>query len=1045
MNGDLSIHNTLDLAAIRARLSRSRGRDYWRSLEEAADTPAVQEMLQREFPSRASEWTDPVGRRQFLTLMGASLALTGVGACTRQPEERIVPYVRQPEELVPGQPLFFATAMSLDGYASGLLVESHMGRPTKIEGNPDHPASLGATDVFAQASVLSLYDPDRAQAVTYRGEIRPWNEFAAAVQSAVRPIRRRRGIGLRILTGPVGSPTLGQQLQQLIQGMPQARWHQYSPIHRDNVRAGARLAFGEYVETRYLVNKADVIVSLEGDLLGSMPGSTRYAREFASRRKVGNDATAMSRLYAIESTLSITGARADHRLPLRASQIEAFARALVAPLVSGGAAPSGTLSDEARRWADVIARDLQQHRGSSLVVAGPSQPAAVHALAHLANQALRNSGVTVEYIDPIEVGSVDHEASLRQLATDMDAGRVTTLIIIGTNPLYTAPADLQFATKMAKVGLRIYMGPDADETAAFCHWHVPQTHYLEEWSDARAFDGTVSIVQPLIAPLYDGHSPHEIVSVLADRPRSSYEIVRDYWQQRFAGGGAPGTPTETAAPAEPASATATPAAAPQTAPAAAADPAFERFWRRALHDGVVPNTAYQPRTMTANADAVLGAPAAQVVSGVEMLFAPDPTLYDGRFANNAWLQELPKPLTKLTWDNAVLMSPQMAQRLGIEPRIAFSGGEHGQTIAEIVELKYQGRSLRMPVWVMPGQADDTVTVHLGQGRARTGRVGSGVGMNGYALRTSTAPWIAGPVEIAVTNDRMPLASVQAHHSMEGRELVRVGTFDEYRQDPNFAHRGGAEPPRTLTMYPENKRDGYAWGMAIDLNVCTGCSACVVACQAENNIPVVGKDEVLRGREMHWLRVDRYHAGSPDAPDTHFQPVPCMQCENAPCEVVCPVAATVHSAEGLNDMVYNRCVGTRYCSNNCPYKVRRFNFFQYADWKTPSLTLVRNPDVSVRSRGVMEKCTYCVQRINVAKIQSEKEGRVVRDGEIATACEAVCPTQAIVFGNINDPNSRVSKLKADTRNYALLAELNTRPRTTYLAEVRNTNPELGPRG
>ena len=1062
MNGDIPLRDALDLSAIRARLTQSRGREYWRSLEEAADSPAVQEMLHREFPSQASEWTDPVGRREFLRLMGASLALAGVSACTRQPDERIVPYVRQPEDTVPGRPLFFATAMAMDGYATGVLVESHMGRPTKIEGNPDHPASLGATDIFAQASILSLYDPDRAQAVTYQGEIRPWSQFAAALGSAVRPIRRRRGVGLRILTGPVGSPTLAQQLKELIAGMPMARWYQVSPISRDNLSAGARLAFGEYVETRYHVDNADVIVSLDGDLLGSMPGSLRYSREFATRRNVGQNATPISRLYAIESTPSITGARADHRLPLRASQIEAFARALVVPLVPGAAAPSIPVPDEARRWADVIARDLQQHRGSSLIVAGPAQPPAVHALAHLANDVLGNAGVTVEYSDPFETSTADESGALRELATDMAAGRVTTLIIIGTNPVYTAPADLQFAANMQKVDLRVYMGPEFDETAALSHWHVPETHYLEEWSDARAFDGTISIVQPLVAPLYDGHSPHELVSVMADRPRTSYEIVREHWQRRFADSGAATAPAEAAAPPPAAPNSMPPAAAaatPQVAPAPAAgapgagdpgkaaqggqpaNPAFERFWRRALHDGVVPNTASRSRTVTVNAGAVLGAPSAKPVSGIEVLFVPDPTVYDGRFANNAWLQELPKPLTKITWDNAALLSPRTADRLGIRPTIAFRGGEHGQTIAEIVEVQYQGRSLRVPVWVTPGQADDCITLHLGQGRSRVGRVGSGVGANAYALRTLAAPWIGGPADVRVTGDRMSIACTQAHHSMEGRELVRTASLDEYRKAPNFAHHGEEEPPRTLTLYPQTPREGYAWGMTIDLNVCTGCSACVVACQAENNIPVVGKDQVLRAREMHWLRIDRYHSGPLDAPDTHFQPVPCMQCENAPCEVVCPVAATVHSSEGLNDMVYNRCVGTRYCSNNCPYKVRRFNFFLYSDWNTSSLKLVRNPDVSVRSRGVMEKCTYCVQRINGAKIQSEKDGRQVRDGEIATACEAACPTQAIVFGNINDPNSRVSKLKADPRNYGLLAGLNTRPRTTYLAQVRNFNPEL----
>lgn len=996
----------LDLATIRERLSRARGREYWRSLEEAAEDLSVQDMLRREFPSLASEWTDPVGRRRFLGLMGASLALAGMGACTRQPEELIVPYIRQPEQVVPGRPQFFATAMSLDGHATGLLVESHTGRPTKIEGNPNHPASLGSTGAFAQASILSLYDPDRAQGLTYRGASRTWKEFTAAAQAAMEPIRQQGGAGLRILTGSVGSPTLGAQISQLLQALPQARWHQYSPVNRDNARVGARLAFGDMLDTRFHFGRAEVIVSLDADFLDAMPGSVRYTRDFAGGRKITPGASRMNRLYVVESTLSTTGSNADHRLALRGPEIEAFARTLVRLLIAGGIGSTEGFSQTAQQWLTAVSRELLQHRGSGLILAGPAQRPVVHALVHLANQELGNNGATVDYIDPIEVNAVDHEPSLRELTADMDAGRVTTLVIVGTNPIYTAPADLQLALKMPRVPLRIYMGTHADETAALSDWHIPQTHYLEEWSDARAFDGTVSLVQPLVAPLYDAHSPHELLSALADQPpRTGYQIVREYWQSR------------------------------------SADPGFDRSWRRALHDGVVADTTHQPRTVRVNAETVLNTPIAKPTSGIELLFRPDPTVHDGQFANNGWLQELPKPLTKLTWDNAALFSPRTAERLGIEARIAFRGGEHGQTLAQVVVLTYAGRTLRVPAWIAPGQADECVTLHIGHGRRRAGRVGTGVGVNAYELRTSAAPWSAGPVEVIVTAERVPLASTQAHHSMEGRDLIRTGTLEEFLADSGFAHRGHPTPARTLTLYPDASSAGYGWGMTIDLNACTGCNACIVACQAENNIPVVGKDEVLRGREMHWLRVDRYHTGSLDAPGTHFQPIPCMHCETAPCEVVCPVNATVHSSEGLNEMVYNRCVGTRYCSNNCPYKVRRFNFFQYADWDTPSLALLRNPDVSVRTRGVMEKCTYCVQRISAAKIQSGLDGRTVRDGEIATACEAVCPAQAIVFGDINDPNSRVSQLKRDPRNYGLLAELNTRPRTTYLADLRNPNPEL----
>ena len=1007
----------LDLQAVRDRLGRARGREYWRSLEEAADSPAILEMLQREFPAAAAAWTAPVDRRQFLRLMGASLALAGLGACTRQPDEAIVPYVRRPEDIVPGRPLFYATAMELDGYATGLLVESHAGRPTKIEGNPAHPASLGGTDVFAQASILSLYDPDRAQAVTWRGQTRSWDELAAEVRTLMGPILEQRGAGLRILTGAVGSPTLETQLQQLLAALPEARWHHYAPINADNDRAGSRLAFGGVVERRFRLDHADVILSLDADLLGTFPGAVRYARDFSGRRRPGpgSDAPPMNRLYVIESTPTTTGARADHRLPLRQGQIAAFARALALAIASGGPAPLEGLPAQARRWLDAVVEDLARHRGSSLVVAGPAQPPVVHALAHLVNEALGNHGATVDYLDVSPEPDGSDAASLRELAEDMDAGRVSLLVIIGTNPAFTAPADLRFAERMAGAARRIAMSDRTDETAALADWHVPQAHYLEGWSDTRAFDGTASIVQPLIAPLYDSRSPHELLALLAGEVQpAAYDLVRRHWQGWFAG------------------------------PAAGAlEPglAFEPFWRRALHDGVVPGTARPTRAVTVDADAVLAAPIPTAPEGMELTFRPDPSLHDGRFANNGWLQELPRPFTKLTWDNALLVSPRTAERLGVEPRVAFQGGEHGQTLAPVVELTQDGRSLRVPAWITPGQADDCLTLHLGQGRTHAGQVGSGVGVNANLLRTSTAPWGGDPVGVVVTGERVPLASTQAHHSMEGRDLVRRVSLAEYRNDPDAARRGletGTDGP---TLYPARPSEGYAWGMTIDLGACTGCNACIVACQAENNIPVVGKDEVLRGREMHWLRVDRYYTGPLDEPDTHFQPVPCMHCENAPCEPVCPVAATVHSSEGLNEMVYNRCIGTRYCSNNCPYKVRRFNFHLYADWDSPVKALVHNPDVSVRSRGVMEKCTYCVQRISAARIGATREGRPVRDGDIVTACEAVCPTSAIVFGDINDPDSRVSLLKRDARNYGLLADLGTRPRTTYLADVRNLNPDL----
>jgi len=1009
-------HGALDLAAAREKLRACSGKQWWRSLEELAGSPHFEELLHREFPRYASEWADAVSRRGFLKLMAASLALAGLSGCAGKPKETIVPYARAPEELVPGKPLFFATAMTLAGSAIGLLVESHEGRPTKIEGNPDHPASLGATDVFSQASLLTLYDPDRSQVLTYLGDIRPWAALLAEIRVLLERQRLRRGAGLRLLTETIISPTLAHHIRSLLSEFPEARWHQYEPVSRDPAREGSRQAFGRYVNTVYQVEKADVIIALDADLLSSGLGCLRYARQFARRRRPQPGPATMSRLYAVECTPSNTGAMADHRLPLRASEIETFTRTLA--LAVRGVTEAGAPLPYAA-WLGALARDLLRHRGRSVAIPGDYQSPGVHLWAHVVNHALGNVGSTVIYTDPVEAEPVDQTASLRELVADMDAGRVEWLIILGGNPVYNSPADLAFGERLLKVPMRMHLSLYQDETSALCQWHIPEAHYLEAWSDTRALDGTASIVQPLIAPLYNGKSAHEFLTAFTSQPeRSGYDIVREHWKTQRPG----------------------------------AD--FERFWRKSLNDGVIAGTALPPISVTLKPEwlppfvAEVSKARAQekpardpAPEGVELVFRPDPAVFDGRFANNGWLQELPKPITRLTWDNAAMVSPATAQRLGLTYRIDSTGGEHGQILADVVELSYGGRSLRAPVWIDPGQADGCVTLHLGYGRTRAGHVGTGTGFNAYQLRTSASPWLGSGLTLRKTGDRFPLACVQFHHNMEGRALVRATTLEEFRRNPAFARELGEEPPSSLSLYPGYKYEGYAWGMAIDVNACVGCNACVVACQAENNIPIVGKTEVMRGREMHWLRIDSYYRGSADNPEIYFQPVPCMHCENAPCEIVCPVGATVHSAEGLNDMVYNRCVGTRYCSNNCPYKVRRFNFLQYSDWETPSLKLMRNPNVTVRSRGVMEKCTYCVQRINAARIQAEKEIRLVRDGEIQTACQQACPAEAIIFGNLNDPQSRVARLKAEPRNYALLGELNTRPRTTYLAAVRNPNPEI----
>jgi MoCo/4Fe-4S cofactor protein with predicted Tat translocation signal len=1040
---DLSLaQRPLDLAAVRAQLQSKTGKLYWRTLEELAGDPSFQELLHREFPRQApSEWDDSVDRRDFLKLMGASLALAGLSGCERAPEQYIVPYVKQPDGMVLGKPQSYATAMPFGADAIGLLVESHEGRPTKIEGNPDHPSSLGATNAFAQASILNLYDPDRAQTVTKAGEIQTWSQFLDAAQVLAATLRSTRGEGFRILTGIINSPTLAAQLESILTLYPLAKWHQWEPAVGDGPREGAKLAFGSYVNTVYRPENAEVILSLDSDFLANGPGNVRYMRMFYSRRKLdqygeldrlGNE---MSRLYVVEPTPSVTGSSADHRLPLRYAEIGQFARALAAKLGLGG---SGKLAPATERWLDAVVKDLRKYPRRTLVVAGEHQPAEVHALVHAINGALGNVGTTLYYTDPVEAHPVNHLDSLGGLCADIEEDKVNTLLILGVNPVYTAPHDFAFASKLRfdekqkkkKVETVIHVSPHFDETSQYCDWHVAESHYLETWGDARAFDGTMSVVQPLIAPLYRTHSAHEVLAAFTDKPGlSAYDAVRDRLK--------------------------------------AANPSadFEKFWRKTLNDGVVAGTAFAPINVSLKFNPATLPPAKESSADeLEFLFRPDPTTYDGRFANNGWLQELPKPVTKLTWDNAAMVSPKTAEKLNLTHSIPSRGGEHGQILSNVIDIALSGSKVTAAAWILPGQAEGVVVLPLGYGRKKAGYTGTNKGFNAYAVRTSNTLWTSPAPSSAIrkTGDDYPLACTQYHFNMEGRQILATSTLEEYRKNPNFANEHAEAPPKELSLYKGEGEFPYTrdkWAMAIDLNSCNGCNACVIACQAENNIAVVGKDQVMRGREMHWIRIDRYYTntesatsgkstGDPseyqpalDNPETFFQPVPCQQCENAPCEQVCPVGATVHSAEGLNDMVYNRCIGTRYCSNNCPYKVRRFNFLRFQDWETPQFKLMRNPEVTVRSRGVMEKCTYCTQRINSARIEAEKKNQPIADGAIVTACEQACPAQAIVFGNANDPNSRVAKLRAQQRNYAILAELNSRPRTTYLAAVRNPNPEL----
>jgi molybdopterin-containing oxidoreductase family iron-sulfur binding subunit len=1012
----------IDLSGIRARLEAS-GQTWWRGLDELADTPEFRELLHREFPPGAAELDDdPAGRRDFLKLMGASLALAGVTGCTRQPPEKIVPYVRQPEEIVAGRPLYFATALPGPGGSTPVLVESHMGRPTKVEPNPQHPFSYG-TDIWAQASILTLYDPDRSRAISSAGDIAPWGQFLQAITGALTAQRALQGAGLRILTETVTSPTLAEQIQRLLAAMPAAKWVQWDGGARDTARAGAKAAFGDYVEPHYRLTEAAVILSLDADFLYRGPSRLRHAREFADARRLVGGRTEMNRLYVVESTPTSTGVKADHRLPLRAADIEGFARAVAAGVGVEGAAAPASVPGLPASYLGAVVEDLLAHRGKSVVIAGEEQPPAVHALAHLINAALGNHGTTVVFTPTVEAVPSEQLAGLRDLAADLDAGTVDLLVVISANPVYTAPPDLAFAERLQKARLRVHLGLFEDETAVLCHWHVPEAHPLEAWSDTRAHDGTVSVVQPLIAPLYDGRSAHELLAVLVGQPdRTAYQLVRDFWQRAWQD-----------------------RAAGVWGPMRRADGAehagFEEFWRQVVHDGFVPDSGFAAVPVSLGGTGV-PPQTARPAGDLELTFRPDANVLDGRHANNGWLQELPRPVTKLTWDNAAIVSPATAARLGLASGY-YSGVVGIRQASDLVTIRANGAEVTLPAWILPGQPDNSVALALGFGRARAGRVGSGVGADVNPLRTSASPFLTGGAEIRKAGGGYTLACTQGHFAIEGRNHVRAGTLPVYRDDPAFAHHLGHEPAKDMTVYPDWKYEGHAWGMSIDMNACVGCNSCVVACQSENNIPVVGKEQVARQREMHWIRIDRYYSGGVDNPQMFFQPMLCQHCENAPCEVVCPVAATVHSDEGLNDMVYNRCVGTRYCSNNCPYKVRRFNFLLYSDWNTPSLKLARNPDVTVRSRGVMEKCTYCVQRINTARIDAKREDRTIRDGEVVTACQSACPAQAIAFGDLNDKGSRVATLRAEPRTYQALGELNVRPRTTYLAAVSNPNPALAP--
>jgi len=983
----MSEQSNLNLEGIQKQLEKAKGAGYWRSLDELLSKDGFQDYLQREFPRQAGEWIDDDGRRNFLKIMGASLALAGLSACTKQPVEFVMPYVVEPEKLVAGKPLYYATAFPVSGIANPVLVETHEFRPTKVEGNPEHPASMGAADVVTQAAILGLYDPDRLQTVNYLGEIRSYASFLSSFIQSLAAQKTKNGAGIRILTETVTSPTLHSQMQEVLKLYPGAKWYQWEPTGHGR-RMGTQMAFGQFLNPVYKFDQAEVVLSIDANFLGNGPGGVRNARDFAAKRSLRNGRMEQNRFYAVECTPTSSGCKADHRVAMKPSEIPVFVRSLAAA-VSGGA-PAGS------KFLQALAKDLQSAKGKSIVIAGEDQSPEVHALAHYINQVLDNNGKTVVFTAPLESKPTDQWADLQSLVQDLNSGAVDLLLILGGNPVYSAPPELNLRGAIQLAKQRVRLGQHDDETSEVCQWLIPETHPFEQWSDAPAADGTISIMQPLIAPLYGGKSLHDLLAAFTEVPdQSGYQIVREHWSSKHTG----------------------------------AD--FETWWRRSIHDGFVKDSA----APTVAATAKLPAPpaSASTASGLEISFHSDPYILDGRYANNAWLQELPRPVTRLTWDNAVLVSPKTAAELKVETE-------------DRVEVTLHGKTVKGSVWILPGQPDGSIGLSLGFGRSRSGRAGNGAGFSAYPLRSAASPYFATGAKVSSMGEKFRLAAVQHHFAMEGREPVKAATLEEYKKDPYFAQKESETAPKGLTVLPaEWEYKGYAWGMAIDLTACNGCNACVVACQSENNIAVVGKEQVLNTREMHWIRIDRYYKGGENDPEMVFQPVACHHCENAPCEVVCPVAATAHDAEGLNNMVYNRCVGTRYCSNNCPYKVRRFNFLLFTDWETESLKLQRNPDVTVRSRGVMEKCTYCVQRINYAKINAEKEDRRVQDGEIVPACAATCPANAIVFGDLNDPKSSVSQWKREKTNYSLLGELNTRPRTTYLAEIRNPNPELSTGG
>ena len=961
---------------------------YFRSLEQLEGSKEYFEQAHREFPVGASELNNDWSRRNFLGIMGASMALAGLAGC-RRPKEKIVPYVQPPEDVIPGIAQQYATTMPLGTSSYGIVVESHEGRPTKIEGNKLHPSTMGRSNALIQSTILGLYDPDRSGKVLQGGKEKTFDDFTAFWVEKFTGYKDSKGEGLAVLSESFASPTLARLKKNFEKTFPKATWATYEPISDENIYDGLELATSKKLQPVYDYSKADVILSLDSDFTLTESEDIMANAGFASGRTLETEHDKMNRLYMVETAFSSTGGSADHRLVLKQNEIVRFVYALAEKL--GITNSNMSISAKAESWLNPMLADLQSTNGKSLVVAGRRMPKEVHALVYAINKELGNNE-SAKYVErkDTEISSLK---SLASLTEKMKAGSVSTLLMLNTNPVYNAPADLKFSSALKKVENSIHVGLYNDETGKVSSWHIPTTHYLENWSDARSVDGTASVVQPLIAPLFDGKSAVEVLSlVVSGEFKPGYDIVRESWKDLVSG-------------------------------------SFEASWRKVLHDGVLANSANKFESPSANVKN-LDAPK-DGKDGYEVLFTLSPAVYDGRFANNGWMQELPNAVTRISWDNVAQVSKKTADKLGLKSE-------------DLINISVNNTEIQMPLWVVPGTADDAVVLELGYGRKNIGRIADKAGFDVYHARTSSAMSFVAGATIASAGRTFELANVQDHWSMEDRPIVREANKEEYEHHPEFAKHAVHHPPLE-SMWDEWKYDkGYQWGMAIDLTTCTGCSACTIACQSENNIPVIGKHEVRNGREMHWIRIDRYFSGdvyNSESVEMVHQPIGCQHCEMAPCEQVCPVAATVHSDDGLNTMVYNRCIGTRYCANNCPYKVRRFNFFNFTKDTPEIVKMAMNPDVTVRSRGVMEKCTYCIQRISKAKIEAKKEDRSIIDGEVVAACQQACPANAIAFGNINDPESNVTKVKKRNRAYDLLGELNVRPRTSFLAKIRNINPAM----